>query len=461
MAKEKKFKLFDAILSVICVVFVAEAAAPAAAIGNSQYFWWIILIITFLLPYGLIVSELGSTYADDEGGVYDWIKRAFGAKWAGRVAWAYWVNFPLWIASLALLFPSTINMLTGGDMGPIPSLLIELAFIWIVVFISFSKTSDASWIMNIGAVLKVGIAVLLGVLGFMYMTQNGNANAGDISTYLPNFSDTNSLTYLSIILFNFMGFEVLATYTDDMENPQKQIPQAIIAGGIAIAVIYLISSFGIGVAIPADELTVDSGISDAMAIMAGEGTPLFIAVNIVFLLTLFGNMVSWSLGVNSVADEAAKDHNLPAFFAKENEEGMPIGASIINGIVASALCVISVFTGLDFWVFFAAQIAFLLFAYVPMFPAFLRLRKIDADRPRPFRAPGKGFMLKVEVWLPVVLLILAVIATIIPLSSDPVEIDYKMPILICVVVLEIVGEVIRVICSKRDSAGGTAAEKSE
>ena len=70
-------------------------------------------------------------------------------------------------------------------------------------------------------------------------------------------------------------------------------------------------------------------------------------------------------------------------------------------------------------------------------------------------------MLKVEVWLPVVLLILAVIATIIPLSSDPVEIDYKMPILICVVVLEIVGEVIRVICSKRDSAGGTAAEKSE
>ena len=70
MAKNKKFRLVDAILSVITVVFVAEAAAPAAAIGNSQFFWWIFLIIAFLLPYGLVVSELGTTY-DDEGGLYD------------------------------------------------------------------------------------------------------------------------------------------------------------------------------------------------------------------------------------------------------------------------------------------------------------------------------------------------------------------------------------------------------
>ena len=58
--KTKKFSLFDAILNIICVVFVAEAAAPAAAIGNSQYFWWILLIITFLLPYGMIAAVYAS-----------------------------------------------------------------------------------------------------------------------------------------------------------------------------------------------------------------------------------------------------------------------------------------------------------------------------------------------------------------------------------------------------------------
>ena len=72
----KKFNLGSVILSVICVVFVAEAAAPVAAIGNNQFFWWLFMIIAFLLPYGLISSELGTTY-QGEGGLYDWIHQAF------------------------------------------------------------------------------------------------------------------------------------------------------------------------------------------------------------------------------------------------------------------------------------------------------------------------------------------------------------------------------------------------
>ena len=82
--KKRKFKMIDAILTVICVVFVAEAAAPVAAIGNSQYFWWLFMIICFLVPYGLISAELGTSY-DRGGGLYDWITTAHGHKWGARV----------------------------------------------------------------------------------------------------------------------------------------------------------------------------------------------------------------------------------------------------------------------------------------------------------------------------------------------------------------------------------------
>ncbi|MGN0076900.1 MAG: APC family permease [Parafannyhessea sp.] len=461
MAGKKKFSLFDAVMNMICVVFVAEAAAPAAAIGNSQYFWWIFLIIAFLVPYGMIVSELGSTYPDDEGGVYDWVKRAFGKKAAGFTAWSYWVNFPLWIASLALVFPSTISTLTGVTLSPIVSFLIECAFIWIVIFVAFSKASDSAWLMNLGAICKVGLALLLGILGFMYMSQHGNANAGPVSSYFPNFSDTNSITYLSIILFNFMGFEVLATYTDEMESPQKQIPQAIVVSGIAIAVVYLISAFGIGVAIPVKDLSTDSGISDALAVMVGTGSPIFLVANIVFLFTLFGNMVSWSLGVNMVAAESAKDNNLPSFMGyMDPKTGMPNGADITNGVVATILCAISAFTGFDFWVLFAAQIVFLLLAYVPMFPAFLKLRKIDPDRERPFKVPGKGAGLKVITYLPVVLLILSVIATAVPLNGSAAEVDGKMPILILTIVLLVVGVALMAVLNRLHGEGDKATEKA-
>lgn len=242
-----------------------------------------------------------------------------------------------------------------------------------------------------GRRLKVGIALTLGVLGVMYVMNNGMATEMTPGSLLPDFTDANSLTYLSIILFNFMGFEVITTYADSMENPKVQIPKAIIAGGIAIAAVYLISSFGIGAAIPAEDLSLDSGIMDAIAIMAGEASPLLAIIGIVFLATLFGNMLSWSFGVNFVADYAAKHGNMPKVFAKENEKtGMPNGAAIMNGIVASILIVLSPFLTTEdgsgfFWIFFSMNVVFLLISYIPMFPAFLKLRRVDANRERPSR----------------------------------------------------------------------------
>ena len=141
--KVKKFSFISVILSVICVVFVAEAAAPAAAIGNQQFFWWIFLIITFLLPYGMVVAELGTTY-DSDGGLYAWIREAFGDRWGSRVAWYYWINFPLWIASLATLFPDILGMVFGVEFELAPVLLIELAFVWIVCAILESMSENRS-----------------------------------------------------------------------------------------------------------------------------------------------------------------------------------------------------------------------------------------------------------------------------------------------------------------------------
>ena len=122
MEKKKKFRLVDAILATVCITLVAESVAPTAAIGNSQYFWWIFLILAFCLPYGLITAELGSTF-DSEGGMYDWVKKAFGAKWAGRVAWNYWINFPLWIASLAV----AVTDVVAGIFE------VELSIFWLLV----------------------------------------------------------------------------------------------------------------------------------------------------------------------------------------------------------------------------------------------------------------------------------------------------------------------------------------
>ena len=440
MESKKKFSLFSAVLSVICVVFVAEAAAPVAAIGNSQFFWWIFLLIAFLLPYGLISSELGTTYIG-EGGIYDWVTKAFGHKWGSRVSWYYWINFPLWLASLAVMTPTLIETMTGYHFSTLASIITELIFIWIIVWISFYPVSDSIWILNGSAVIKMILALLVGGLGVYVALTKGMANKMTLSSLLPSF-DLNSLSFISVIIFNLLGFEVICTFAEGMEKPKKQIPQAIIVGGLVIAAIYIFSAFGIGVAVPTKEISTSSGMIDSFKLLTNSSGGWFIiSMAFLFLLTLFGNMLSWSLGVNNTACYAAENGDMPKVFAKRNQKNqMPIGSAIMNGVVASLVVVIAPFLPNQdlFWAFFSLNLVMFLLSYVPVFPAFYRLRKIDPDTTRPFKVGGKDNFLKLLVLLPMVIILISLVFTALPLSAQ--GLTGKLPITIGSIICIAIGE---------------------
>ena len=447
--EKNQFRLADVILSVICVVFVAEAAAPVASIGNSQYFWWIFMILAFLLPYGLIAAELGTAYAGD-GGLYDWIHAAYpDGKWAARASWYYWINFPLWMASLAVMCPELITFITGRSLGTFGSLVVELLFIWIVTLIACYPVCDSIIILNVSAVIKIVLALLVGGLGVWYISRYGFVNDMSARTFLPSF-DLNSLSYISVIIFNFLGFEDVCTYANNMSDPKKQIPQSIVTGGIVIAAIYLFSAFGIGAAVDVHEISVDSGLIDAVSlILGGSGGVLVGVVALLFLVTLFGNMISWSMGVNSTAALAADHNDMPRVFAKRwAKNNMPVGAAVTSGVVASCVCVLGVLIEMAspdsslFWSFFALNLVMLLLSYLPVFPAFLKLRREDAKTPRPFRVPGADTALKWIAYVPMVLIVISIIFTAVPLSFDAETLASFLPITIGSILSVAIGEVL-------------------
>ncbi len=445
--EKKKFNLASVILSVICVVFVAEAAAPVASLGNSQYFWWIFMIIAFLLPYGLIASELGTTYQSD-GGIYDWINKAFpNSKWGARASWYYWINFPLWMASLAVMCPWLLEIVTGAEFSTMTSLLIQLGFILIVTIIACYPVSDSIIILNLSALIKVALALIVGVLGIYQVSKFGYVNDMSAATFLPSF-DINSLSFISVIIFNLLGFEIVCTYADSMSNPKKQIPQAIVAGGLVVAAVYLFSGFGIGAAVPTSEIQPDSGMIEAVMLVTGQQSGWFIStIALLFALTLFGNMISWSMGINSTSAYAAENNDMPKIFAKRwSKNDMPVGGAFMNAIVA----IIVVLLGLVmehyfpdsslFWSFFALNLVAFLLAYIPIFPAFYKLRQIDGDTPRPYKVPGNNALLKLFVIVPVILIIVSIIFTAVPLSFDAETLTAVLPITIGIIIVGIIGE---------------------
>ena len=453
MAKKKKFRLIDAILATVCITLVAESVAPTAAIGNSQYFWWILLIIAFCLPYGLITAELGSTF-DSEGGMYDWVKKAFGKKMASRVAWNYWINFPLWIASLAVAVTDVVAGIFEIELSIGWLLVLQLLYTWLVSILGTKRVGESKWIVNVGTFFKIAFMVALGLLGIYVFIKTGeSANPiTSVTDLLPSL-DLAGLSFISVIIFNFLGFEVVATFTKDMENPKKEIPKALIVGGALMALFYVLPATGINIAMTTEQAEA-AGITDAFAILLtnlGMNADLVriivIVVGLMFIYTMVANIVSWSFGVNSVAKYSADDGGLPKVFGKTNKEGVPYMASILNGIVATVIIVLGIILGEVsesasnlFWTFFSFSLVTLLISYIPLFPAFLKLRKTDKTE-REYKVPGGRVMLNLITWVPLVLLVLGIVFTLfIDFTMESFMVN--LPLIIGVVVSIIIQEIL-------------------
>ena len=428
---KKKFRLIDAILGTVCLTLVCESVMPTAAIGNTQYFWWLFLLVGFCLPYGMITAELGTTYPS-EGGMYDWVKRAFGPKWAGRVAWNYWVNFPLWIASLAVAVTDIICGMFNVELSVLTIVCIQLLYVWIVTFLGTQRIGESKYVVNLGTFLKVFLLLGIGLLGIYSVIKTGQS-ANPITSFkdlLPDLSlnlDTG-LPFISIILFNFMGFEVVGTWVDDMDNPKKDIPKALIIGGLLMALFYVLPATGFNIALspdvvaemdPENVVEVLKSLFTAVGIGSGLTQGLIIGAGCMFIYTFVANIASWSFGVNEVAKYAAEDGSMPKLFTKVNDEGVPYMAAIINGVVATVIVIggavanaISEDFGANFSLFFCLSWITLLVGYVPMFLAFLKLRKKDKNIERPYKVPVSGVMEKVVAYVPFVILILGIAFTI-------------------------------------------------
>ncbi len=460
--KKYKFRLFSAVLATVCIILVGDAVAPTAAIGHSMYVWWAIMLIGFFVPYALISAELGTQYPS-EGGMYTWIKKAFGKKWASRVAWFYWVNYPLWIASLADLITTLIMQMFGIEMEIWMVLAIQIAYIALVTILGMLRISQSDWVSNIGAVIKILILATIGFLGFYVLFTKGTANPVESwHDFVPLASadggiDWAGLSFVSLIIFNMLGFEVVGTFYDDMDKPKKQIPKAIILGGILIAIFYILPSFGMGVGTSFEEIQTNTGLLDSYNVLmlnAGFTEAAIQAVTIVvgglFILTLISNVSSWNFGVYSVIACAAEDGMFPKSWKKRNKDGVPYMVGIWTGIIAAILAVAGIVLAYCFpewedganmfWAFFDLSLVCLLLSYIPMFAAFIKLHKKGPQ-------VKNGYWLKIGPvmrWLmgvvPLILLGISLLFTFVPEFSWE-AIQDNATLLISSAVCIVIGEI--------------------
>lgn len=383
----------DMTLFTVCAILIIDQLAASASLGVQSIFWWILTFLLFFIPYGLITSELGSAYPE-EGGIYAWVRRAYGQRWAGRTAWLWWVNVAFWMPSVYILFAGLLAELVAPDMRLETKLIVTLGLTWLTVGISIATLEVGKWVPNIGAAFKAAIMLAIGLGGIAYAARHGVANEFSLRTLSPSWGA--SLAFLPVIVYNFLGFELMSGAGEEMENPARDVPRAIVTSGLFIAFFYILATLGMLLALPVKDIGLIKGLPDTFGRLFGGGPYGGAATAILTgmaLYTFVANMVTWTIGANRSAAEAAQRGDLPAIFSKTHRRfRTPVSAAILTGVIASVVLVLYALLAKSaedlFWTIFAFSSVVFLLPYFLLFLSFLRLRRIDPDTPRPYRVPG-------------------------------------------------------------------------
>lgn len=392
-----KVSLFKMVTFTVTGIVVLDTFVAPAALGASSITTWLLTAVLFFIPYGLINAELGATYPED-GGIYAWVNRAYGPFQASLVAWYYWVNVAFWMPAVFIAFSAWFSMAFAPNLGNVAGATIAVVMCWVIVLIGIRGVDLSITVTNIAAILKVSVLLIFGLMGAVYGIQNGLANDFSISSFGLNL-DFNTISYSSAIVYNLLGFELISAIASKVDRPEKNIPKMTILAGILIAAMYIIGTFGVLAAIPAEAIDPLDGfffaLEELSTVFGPASTIVFNVTMIVALFTLVSNMISWTLGGVEVLDEAEFTKYTKLLGHRNKKYQTPDYSYIMMGVIATFLIVLnfalSGSANESFWTILSFSFLIFFLPYLWLFPTVVKLRKTDKDIKRPYTIPFGTF----------------------------------------------------------------------
>lgn len=242
--------------------------ATAASAGPSSIVIWIGAWSCFYTPLALSVLELSSRYPN-EGGLYVWSKRAFGDFSGFMSAWTYWTSnlpyFPavLYFAASNILFvrEGAWKHLSGNATFYIVFSLLTLSAATLMNIVGLDV---GKWLHNIGALamwIPVGIVIVMGLIAWL---RYGSATSFTLHSMMPS-THLNDIIFWSVLAFAFGGCETASFMGEEIRNPRRSIPLALLFAGITVALCYIVGTAAVLLALPSSEVNSLQGLVQAIS----------------------------------------------------------------------------------------------------------------------------------------------------------------------------------------------------
>jgi amino acid transporter len=392
---QKSLRRFDMLFFTVCALVGLDTLGQVSSWGAQTFTWLIVLAVFFVLPYALLMAELGSAFTQ-EGGPYEWMKLCWGRFWAGIGAVLYWITNPLWVGgSLAFIstqaWSSNISQIGTGTVG---DYFFKVVFIWVSITVAIVSLRRGKWIPNVGAIIRVAVLAFFSVTVLIYAIEHG-VHGYSFHQFGP--STAIFLGLVPLLLFNYVGFELQSAAAEEMHDPQKDVPKSVTIGAVITVLSYGIPIFGILEVLPTSKISGIGGFLDAIhttfSVYGGAQNFLVDVMALGFIFALVTSGSVWMMGSDRIQAVAAYDGAFIGWFGRFNAFfGTPVRVNVMSGIVSTIFMVAAVqlSTGSNastFTVVLYLATSTTLLSYLLIFPAIIKLRYSHPEVPRPYRLP--------------------------------------------------------------------------
>jgi amino acid transporter len=393
--KPKILSVFTLVMINVIAVDSLRTVPITAKLGLPLVSYYLFAAIAFFIPVALVAAELATAYPRN-GGLYIWIKEAFGQRTGFASIWLQCIYNLIWFPTILLFIASTcayiINPKLAHHQGFLTTTIISL--FWLFTGLNCFGLRIAGIISTIGAILgtllpMIGIIIMAGV----WLLQ-GHAPINDFhGSLIPDLSNAKPLSMFVIVLFGLIGIEMSAVHAGDVNNPQKDYPKAILYSAIMIMATLVLSALAILVVVPLPKLSLVTGLVHAYDLFF-KSYHLEWMTHIVAGLIVIGSLSSvstWMLGPLKGLVIAAHQSDMPHALYQLNRYQAPYRMLIIQALIFTVISLAFIYVpsiNVAYWWLsdISAQLALVI--YMIMFAAFIKLRFTQSQRPRVYKVPG-------------------------------------------------------------------------
>ena len=320
----------------------------------------IIMLPTKLAEIGTIsivswlVTAVGSTalafafaqcgmFSKKSGGMGGYAEYSFGKAGNFMANYTYGVSLVIANTAIAISAVGYGSELFGATLSPLSIALWTIFTLWLATVLNFGGariTGNISSFTIWGVIIPV---VGISIIGWKWF---------DGSMYVNSWNPHNVPTFeaigvsISMTLWAFLGLESACANADAVENPEKNVPIAVLGGTLGAAVIYIVSTNVIAGIVPNLELansTAPFGL--AFAHMFDETVGKIIMV--LMVMSCFGSLLGWQFTIAQVFKSSAEEGYFPAFFKKVTSKDAPVVGMITITALQTLLSLMTISPSLN------------------------------------------------------------------------------------------------------------------